>query len=244
MFNDILSAIDNKQEVVLVMLDMSAAFDTIDHELLLQRLQHRYGICGTVLNWFRSYLSNRTQLVRIQEVDSSDKILLYGVLQGSVLGLLLFTLFFAPLEDVIHPHELDAMMCADDAQLYVAIGSSDQRPIALSKLELCINDIMISCTSSGLTCNPDKTEIVHFTEFTYRFSNLQDIPVININGCTIPSKPEARSLGVIMDSHLLLTKHMNSICKSAWYAIRNIGKIRRHLDQESCVRLVHAFVTS
>ena len=62
-FNDILSAIDNKQEVVLVMLDLSASFDTIDHELLLQRLQHRYGICGTALNWFRLHLSNRTQSV-------------------------------------------------------------------------------------------------------------------------------------------------------------------------------------
>ena len=184
--NDILSA---KQEVVLVMLDMSAAVDTIDHELLLQRLQHRYGICGTVLNWFRSYLSNRTQSVRIQEVDSSDKILLYGVPQGSALGPLLFSLFFALLEDVILAHGLDAMMYADDTQLYIAIGSSDQRPIVLTKLELCNNDIMIWCTSTGLACNPDKTEIVHFTS---RFSNSQDIPVININGCTIPPKPEAR----------------------------------------------------
>ena len=107
MFNDILSAIDNEQEVVF-----------IDHELLLQRLQHRYCICGTVFNWFRSCPSNRTQSVRIQEVHLSDKILLYGVLQGSVLGPLLFSLFFAPLEDVILAHGLDAMMYADDSQLY------------------------------------------------------------------------------------------------------------------------------
>ena len=93
MCNDILNAIDNKQEVVLVMLDLSATFDTIDHELLLQMLQHRYGICGTGLNWFISYLSNRIQSVRIQEVDSSDKILLFGVPQGSGLGPLLFSLF-------------------------------------------------------------------------------------------------------------------------------------------------------
>ena len=95
---------------------------------------------------------NRTQSVRIQEVNSSDKILLYGVPQGSVLGPLLFSLFFAPLEDVILAHGLDAMMYADDAQLYITTGSSDQCPIALSKLELCINDIMIGWTSNGLTC--------------------------------------------------------------------------------------------
>ena len=168
-FNDILSAIDNKQEVVLVMLDLSAAFYTIDHELLLQRVQHQYGFCGTVLNWFRWYLSNRTQSVRIQEVDSSDKILLYGVPQGSVLGPLLFSLFFAPLEGVILAHGLDAMIYADDTQLYSTIYSSHQRPVALSKLELCINDIMIWCTSNGLTCKPDKAEIAHFTTRFFQF---------------------------------------------------------------------------
>ena len=147
------------------------------------------------------------------------------------MGLLLFSLFFAPLEDVIRAHELDAMMYADDTQLYITIGSFDQRPTALSKLELCINDIMIWCIINGLTCNPDKPEIVHFTS---RFSNSEVIPDINISGCTILPKPEAQNLGVIMDSHLLLAKHINNVCKSLWNAIRNIGKIRRHLDQESC----------
>ena len=218
------------------MLDLSAACDAIDHKLLFQRLQHRYDICGTALNWFRSYLSNRTQSVRIQDTDSSAKTLLYGVPQGSVLGPLLFLLFFAPLEDVIRAHGLDAMMYADNTQLYITISSFDQRPIALSKMDLWINDIMIWCTINGLTCNLDKTEIVHFTS---RFSNSEVIPDININGCTIPPEPDAQNLGVIMDSHLLLTKHLNNICKSIWQAIRNIGKIRRHLDQESCARLVH-----
>ena len=108
----------------------------------------------TALNWFRSYLSNRTQSVRIQDTDSSAKTLLYGVPQGSVLGPLLFLLFFAPLEDVIRAHGLDAMMYADDTQLYITISSFDQRPIALSKMDLWINDIMIWCTINGLTCNP------------------------------------------------------------------------------------------
>ena len=223
------------------MLDLWAAFDIVDHKFVLQRLQHQYGICGTALNWFRSYLSNRTQSVRIQDFDSSAKTLLYGVPQGSVLGPLLFSLFFAPLEDVFPAQGQDPMMYADDTQLYITIVSFDQRPTALSKLELCINDIMFWYTINYLTCNPDKTEIVHFTS---RFSSSEVIPDININGCTIPPKPEAGNLAVIIDSHLLLTKHINNICKSSWHAIRNIGKVRRHLDQESCARLVHVFVTS
>ena len=120
--------------------------------------------------------------------------MLYGVPQGSVLGPLLFSLFFAPLQDVIRKHELDALMYADDTQLYNTIGSFDQRPTALSKLELCINDIMIWCIINRFMCNPDKTEIVLCTS---RFSNSEVIPDININGCTIPPNPEARNLGLV-----------------------------------------------
>ena len=90
------------------------------------------------------------------------------------------------------------MMYADDTQLYITIGSFDQCPTALSKLKVCINDIMIWCTIDGLTCKPDKTEIVHFKS---RFSNSEVIPDININGCTIPPKLEAQNLGVIMDTY-------------------------------------------
>ena len=93
-FNDILVALDNHQEVVLVLLDLSAAFDTIDHSALLSRLQCRYGINGTVLKWFQSYLDNRSQQVIIKDSLSSEKQLLSGVPQGSVLGPLLFSLFF------------------------------------------------------------------------------------------------------------------------------------------------------
>ena len=92
--NDILLALDSRQKVVLVLLDLPSAVDTIDHDVLLDRLRSRYGIKRTALNWFRSYLTNRTQSVRIGDSSSSNRTLKYGVPQGSVLGPLLFSLFF------------------------------------------------------------------------------------------------------------------------------------------------------
>ena len=151
--------------------------------LLLERLHYRYGINGTVLKWFHSYLLNRTQLVRIKNVLSSNRSLPYGVPQGSVLGPLLFSLFFAPLEDVITAHGFSCMMYADDTQLYVSIESLQDCPAMLSKFELCIKDILIWCTSNGLACNPDKTKIVHLTS---RHSKHHfEIPGIVINDATI-----------------------------------------------------------
>ena len=121
-------------------------------------------------------------------------------------------------------------------------NASDHRPAMLSKFELCIKDILIWCTSNGLACNPDKTEIVHLTS---RHSKHHfEIPGIVINDATIAPRLAARNLGVTVDSHLQMTNHVNNICKSAFFAIRNIGKIRKYLSQVDCERLVHAFITS
>ena len=165
--NDVQSAIDRREEVVLVLLDLSSAFDTIDHDALLTRLHTRYGISGTAIAWFRSYLVDRYQQVVIHGHSSRPVSLQFGVPQGSVLGPLLFALFFAPIEDIISAHGLKVMVYADDTQLYISISSLDDRPSALSLLETCTRDILIRCTINGLACNPDKTEIIHLSS---RFS--------------------------------------------------------------------------
>ena len=226
--NNILREIDSGNEVVLVMLDLSAAFDTIDHALLLQRLQHRYGIGCTALKWFQSYLHNRQQSVVVKNTFSLSKTLLHGVPQGSVLGPLLFSLYFAPLEDLIVAHGLDTMINADDSQLYVAINTSN-RSLMLSKLELCTRDILSWYTSNILSCSPTKTEIAHFMS---QFKQYDPIPGIFINGVIIPAVPATRDLGTILDSHLKLNAHVNNICKTAHYGIRSISRIQRYLSQE------------
>jgi len=135
---------------------MSSTFDTIDHALLLDRLSTRYGVGGTALTWFRSYLSERTQSVIVRDITSPPRTLLYGVPQGSVLGPLLFSLYIAPLEEVVKAHGLDLMMYGDDLQLYLTISSRDGQLTALSKLEMCIKDILAWCAMKKLSCNPEQ----------------------------------------------------------------------------------------
>jgi hypothetical protein len=88
-------------------LDLSAAFDTIDHDILIRRLQSQYGFTSTVIQWFESYLRGRSQRVVIGSSVSTSQPVTSGVSQGSVLGPLLFILYLAPIEDVITSHGLD-----------------------------------------------------------------------------------------------------------------------------------------
>ena len=110
---------------VLVLLDLSAAFDTIDHDILFHRLQHVFGIQGTMLSWFRSYLTKRFQTVSIQGTHSDPIELCCGVPQGSVLGSIIFILYTQPLTSVILKHPVSHMLCADDMQLYTSFDLDD-----------------------------------------------------------------------------------------------------------------------
>lgn len=238
--NDILRAIDQKKEVILVLLDLSAAFDTIDHDIIISRLNTKFGFTGTVLRWFESYIRDRSQKVVIGNTESKPQPLKSGVPQGSVLGPLLFILYFAPLEDVIKSHGLDFMMYADDTQLYITMNP-DSRHSAINNLEQCIIDIQSFFLENRLSCNPSKTEIVHLYS---RFSNRTPISSINISHQSIMISKEARNLGVIFDKHLTMSSQVNNLCRTASLALRNIGRVRKYLDQSSAERLVHAFITS
>ena len=102
---------------MLALLDLSAAFDTLDHPILLQGLETTFGISGTVLRWFASYLEGREQSAKVDNVLSSPSPLQLGVPQGSVLWPILFTLYSQPLSDLIRRHECDYHKYADDTQL-------------------------------------------------------------------------------------------------------------------------------
>ena len=138
--NDILFALDSGYVSLLTLLDLSAAFDTIDHCILLDRLQHMYGISGIALSWFSSYLTNRTQSVIVNYHISQASSLSYGVPQGSVLGPILFIHYTKPLSDLIQCHSIESQSFADDTQLQVSVPPSNIQS-AISSLETSLSDI-------------------------------------------------------------------------------------------------------
>ena len=238
--NDILTALDKRKEAVLVLLDFSAAFDTIDHAQLINRFIKRYGISGTALQWFSSYLDGRTQSVSIKGALSDPSVLDCSVPQGSVTGPIDFIMFSAPLQDIIVAHGVQFVVYADDTQLYLTFESRD-RDVALKKIERCIVDIRSWCSSNRLVLNDKKTEFIYFSS---HFSNTSWQPTITIGNSVIQPSSHVRNLGITMDCSLRMITHVNNVCKAALCAIRKIGQIRQYLDQVSTCRLVHAFVTS
>ena len=124
------------------MLDMSAAFNTVDHQILLQRLNTSFGISSTVLEWFTSYLSDRQQRVQHSGHTSTTTMLTYGVPQGSVLGPILFILYTADITKIIEKHELLHHLYADDSQIYGFCQQSFVDNARLSnKLTNCIGEV-------------------------------------------------------------------------------------------------------
>ena len=160
--SDILSALDNGDLASLALLDLSAAFDTVDHDILLRRMRVSYGIDGVALQWFRSYLGGRTQFVKYRGCCSSKALVKYGVPQGSVLGPILFILYTADLVALIESHGLSPHLYADDSQI---LGSCCPTDTALlrHRMETCIADVGRWMSSNRLQLNTSKTEVMWFS---------------------------------------------------------------------------------
>ena len=137
--NDILQAVDRKGGAILVLLDLSAAFDTIDHGLLLDHLQSDFGIEGTALNWFTSYIRHRTQRIKADGCLSGPTELSFGVPQGSVLGPRLFSMYTHPLSEIVLERNVDHHLYADDTQLYLSFEPSSA--LSIADTVRCLNGV-------------------------------------------------------------------------------------------------------
>ena len=131
---------DNDKICILILLELSAAFDRIDLQILLTRLQHSFGISGSALSWFSSSLCSRTHAVTINSLQSEHTTLHYGVPQGSVLGPVLFILYTQPLFNLVRKHAVNHHAFADDNQLY-KISALDAIRQSIETLQNCTTDI-------------------------------------------------------------------------------------------------------
>ena len=209
--DDILKYVDNSDSVQLILLDLSCAFDSLDHSIIIDRITS-IGFTGSSLDWIISYLSNRTYYINIKGLYSPIGKLRYGVPQGSVLGPLLFSIYIIPLSLVIKNFSnIHYAIYADDIQLYYKVNKQSN-----TELNDCIEQVRSWLIFNNLFPNSSKTKLINITTKSCIFPN------VLFDSTIIEPSEYVTSLGVTLDSKLSFSRFISSICKSANYNLYNI----------------------
>lgn len=236
--NDILLSMDAGLTNILILLDLSSAFDTVCHEILISRLSD-IGITGSALSWLISYISDRKYYITIQEYKFATAPVSHGVPQGSVLGPLLFIIYISPLGDIIRMHGLQFHCYADDIQIYLTT-SSDRLSLPDS-LTACIRDIKHWMSLNFLKLNDNKTEILMIGTAT---SVERMDRSFEIDGIYVKPSSSVHNLCVLFDSSLSFTSHISAVVKNSFFHLRNIARLRSSLSLADAETLIHTLITS
>ena len=239
--NDILCAVDSRRCIILVLLDMSAAFDTVDHSVLLNRLQGRYAVTGHALKWLRSYFTNRQQKVNINGTLSNPVLLDCGIPQGSLIGPNFYPLYVAPVFGIARQHGIAMHMYADDTQLYLDFNPSEYQTAKI-RMESCIQDIRSWLQCNCLKLNDEKTEFMVIGQSHYLKQLVQPLS-LTIGGVQIPATKSARNIGAIIDNELKMAKQVNNVIRMCYASLYSLSRIRKYVSDDAIKTLVHAFVT-
>ena len=240
--NDLFLSLNKGNISVLALLDFSSAFDTIDHTILVHRLHTDFGFTDTVLQWFSSYLTDRTHYVSLCNHCSDFAPVHSGVPQGSVLGPILFTMYIKPLSAIIDSHSIIHHSFADDLQLQMSTPP-DRISELLHSMQSCISDVKAWATANMLKLNDSKTELMLVT--SKRSKHLHNLPTsITIGNAQIPFKQYVKNLGFTLDCHLTMNAHVSNIARTCYFELRRLASIRRFLTSTATATLVSAFVLS
>ena len=237
--NDLLLSADKKQISIIALLDLSAAFDTIDHSILTLRLKNTFGFSDLVLDWFISYLKDRTQSVKINDTESKPHPLLYGIPQGSILGPIIYTLYTTPLGNIIKDHNLNYHMYADDTQLYLSIEPANVHDLVYS-LECCLNDVKTWMVDNKLKLNDEKTEVLLCNPKKYNV----DLDTIKIGNDTVELTDSVKNLGVYFDNDLSMNAHLINLQRAVYLEIRRLKHMSKFLNETSLKTLAASFILS
>lgn len=196
---------------------------------LIHRLEQTFGISSVALDWILSYLSGRSQFVRLGNCTSAPHPCPSGVPQGSVLGPLLFTLYISPVANVISSFGISHHQYADDTQLYSAIDRASFTQATV--LDRCATAVHRWFILNGLALNPNKSEVIPFGTASSVSALQAAVPTVTVAGSSIGLAGQVKNLGIILDSHLSFNSHVNSLCKAAYYHIRALRHVRPCLSQ-------------
>ena len=233
LINKIATAIDQKEITASVFLDLSKAFDTLNHDILFSKLE-RYGIRGVALNWVKSYFNNRTQFVQYNKFSSARIAIQCGVPQGSILGPLFFILYINDLPNA--SHLVKPLLFADDTSICYA--SCD--PIVLATV---LNEALLNISTwmkaNKLSVNIDKTNYIIFQptqkKSTYEILLLHDDRLIT-------QKKQIKFLGVLLDENLSWKPHINYVCKKFSKSIGVIYRARFNLSKSTKLSLYYTLI--
>ena len=229
-----------------MLLDLSAAFDTIDHSILLSGMEAVLGVKGTALEWFKSYLLGRKQRIKFNNNFSKNQEILWSVSRGSVLGALLFLIYIIPLAQLIRSYDLNNHGYADDTKLCLSFKKTSDNEIVqreILNLEKCLCDISVRMSQNKLKLNNDKPEIILFGSKKH----LADLNIMSLSvsgmDVSVASEP-VRNLGAMFDSQLIMALHVKSAVKKSSFHLRNIGKVRRVLTEDATKTVMQSLVMS
>ena len=224
---------------VLALLDFSSAFDPIDHSILVHRLHTDFGFTDTVLDWFSSYLTDRTQYVSLSNHCSALAPVHSGVPQGSVLDPTLFTTYIKPLCAIIDSHSNIRHLFTDDLQLQM-FASPDKIYALFHSMQSCLSDVKDMASANMPKLNDNKTELT-----SKRTKHLHKPPTsIIIGNDQFPFKQSVKNLGFTLDCHLSMNVHVSNIARTIYFELRRLASICRFLTRTTTATLVSAFSLS
>ncbi len=233
LYDKISLAIDNKEFAIGIFIDLSKAFDTLDHNILIKKLEH-YGIRGKALDWFRSYLFNRKQCVSLNGVMSDYKSITYGVPQGSILGPLLFILY---INDIVNCSEhFIFILFADDTNLFF----SCKNILHLSNtVNLELDNLSAWFRSNKLSLNIKKTSYILFG--SKHFNAFEPLNV-SIDGQLLERVECTKFLGVFIDEKLNWKKHIDHVASKISKGLCALGRVRNIVPTKSLLMLYYALI--
>ena len=241
--NDLLIASSESKATVVLLLDLSAAFDTVDHSKLLTILKKELGITGIAWEWFKSFLTGRCQKIKVANEESYEVIIKFGVPQGSVLGPVLFNIYIRSLYSTAHAQRFCIHGYADDHQLYKSFDPKQEHTVLVHDVPQCFHEINSWMKAHYLQLNPGKTEIL----VVGSPSVLKELSIkgVFINSVTcVRLSPVAKNLGFRLDSQLNFKEQIKQLKTSCFLKLRDLSKMKTFLSTKQMSTLVQSIILS